>query len=220
MLRLSKSGPICTASAEDFELWRTSFDRNHLIQLRGFLEPSLLQLIQDVLERTPFHRRVQETGIELRAVDPTPYYALELLMNSPKLFRIVREMTGCPGIVCFNGRIYRRLPSPEYNQSWHNDVTRDGRLIAVSVNLSRSAYAGGVLQIRHAGSQQIISEAHNTGFGDALLFRIDPDLEHRLTPVEGDVPKTAMAGWFKSKPEPRSLFARGVSPSRSGAMER
>jgi hypothetical protein len=78
--------------------------------------------------------------------------------------------------------------------------------------LSTDVYEGGVLQIRRAGSQQILCEAHNTGFGDALVFRVDTGLEHRITPVEGNVPKTAMAGWFKSKPEARSLFARGISP--------
>ena len=218
MLWLAKSGPMCTGTAEDLKLLRTEFDLHHLLHLRGFLEPNLLHLIQDVLDRTAFEPRVQVTGTELRTVDPTPYYALELLMNSPKLIRMVEEITGCAGIVCFNGRIYRRLPSPEYDQRWHNDVSGDGRLVAVSINLGRSVYAGGVLQIRRAGSQEILSEAHNTGSGDALFFRIDPGLEHRITPVEGNVAKTAMAGWFKSKPEPRSLFARGVSPGTKTAL--
>jgi hypothetical protein len=92
-------------------------------------------------------------------------------------------------------------------------VAGDGRVVAVSINLSTGVYGGGVLRIRKVGSQQILSEAHNTGFGDALIFRVDPSLEHRITPVEGDVPKTAMAGWFKTQPEARSLFARGIRPS-------
>jgi hypothetical protein len=37
---------------------------------------------------------------------------------------------------------------------------------------------------------------NNTGFGDAILFRISKDLEHRVTEVVGEVAKTAYAGWF------------------------
>src|SRR2546423_5822552 len=166
MLWLAKSGPVCTGSAEDLKRLRAEFDRQHLIHLPGFLEPKLLQLIQDTLERTTFQQRDQVTGTELRTVDSTPYYALELLMNSPKLLRIMQQLTGCAAIACFNGRIYRRLPSPEYDQRWHNDVAADGRLVAVSINLSRGVYDGGVLQIRRAGSQHVLCEAHNTGFGD------------------------------------------------------
>lgn len=212
MLWLAKSGPVFAGAAEDLARLRAEFDQRHLIHLPGFLEPKLLQLIQETLASITFRRSEQKTGIELRPVDTTSYYALELLMNSPKLLRLIEQITGCAAITCFNGRIYRRLPSPEYYQRWHTDVAEDGRLVAVSINLSTSVYEGGVLQIRWAGSQQILCEPHNTGFGDALVFRVDAGLEHRITPVEGDAPKTAMAGWFKSKPEARSLFARGISP--------
>src|SRR5437762_6605914 len=111
MLRLTKSGPLCTGSAADLARLRAEFDRQHLIHLPGFLEPALLQLIQETLAQTTFQRRDQATGTELRPVDTTSYYALELLMNSPKLLHIIEQITGCNGIACFNGRIYRRLQS-------------------------------------------------------------------------------------------------------------
>ena len=213
MLWLARNGLKFTGSQNELAALHAEFDRQHLIHLPGFLEPALLKLIQDALTRTAFQPRNQVTGTELRTVDTTSYYALELLMNSPAVLTLFRQVTGCGNITCFNGRIYRRLPSPEYDQRWHTDVEEGGRLVAVSINLSDDIYSGGVLQIRSATSKQILCEAPNTGFGDALIFKLDPNLEHRITPVEGDLPKTAMAGWFKSKPEARSLFARGVSPS-------
>ena len=33
------------------------------------------------------------------------------------------------------------------------------------------------------GRQEILCETPNTGFGDALIFNLDPNLEHRITPV-------------------------------------
>jgi hypothetical protein len=37
----------------------------------------------------------------------------------------------------------------------------------------------------------------NKGFGDAIVFRIGGNLEHRVAPVRGAVPKIAFAGWFR-----------------------
>lgn len=45
-------------------------------------------------------------------------------------------------------------------------------------------------------SDEIIQEIHNTGYGDALLFRISKQLMHRVQEVIGDIPKIAFAGWF------------------------
>jgi hypothetical protein len=71
----------------------------------------------------------------------------------------------------------------------------------LSINLSKEIYSGGILQIREWESQRIIQEAANVGFGDGILFRLADSLEHRVTDVEGRVPKTAFAGWFRSQPD-------------------
>ena len=41
----------------------------------------------------------------------------------------------------------------------------------------------------------------NPGVGDALMFRIAPQYEHRIADVTGQEPRTAFAGWFCSEPE-------------------
>jgi len=66
----------------------------------------------------------------------------------------------------------------------------------MSINLSPQVYDGGSLQIKHCDSDEILQEIHNTGLGDALLFRISGHLVHRVLGVKGDIPKTAFAGWF------------------------
>ena len=109
-------------------------------------------------------------------------------------------MTGYGHIRSFIGRIYRRLPHPEYFHHWHDDMTEGGRLFAISINLSARAYAGGTLRLRSSETHEVLCEVHNTGAGDAVLIRIDQSLQHCIGPVEGDVAKTAMAGWFKPEP--------------------
>ena len=52
--------------------------------------------------------------------------------------------------------------------------------------------------MRKQGSKRLLVQIANTGLGDAMLFRISGNLEHRVTEVTGDQPKTAFAGWFQS----------------------
>jgi hypothetical protein len=70
----------------------------------------------------------------------------------------------------------------------------------MSINLSLEEYQGGELQIRETRSGKIVSEIANTGLGDAVLFPISPELEHRVLPVRGDRAKIAFAGWFRAEP--------------------
>ena len=97
------------------------------------------------------------------------------------------------------GALYRMHASDEHYDSWHHDCAHS-RMIAVSINLSSDVYSGGVLQIRERESGAIVHEVANTGVGDAIVFRVSPDLEHRVTAVKGAVAKTAYAGWFCSEP--------------------
>lgn len=179
------------------------------MSLPGFLDPALLETLRVRLAATEFVRVDREVGSELRPSDTAPYFALELLLNSPALLGLIPKLTGCPRPVCFTGRIYRRVPRENHVSHWHTDVTDDGRMVTLSVNLSERAYRGGTTLIRDSASQRIVCELENTGFGDAILFPIDPRLEHRVLEVEGDAPKTALAGWFNSKPDPRYLFTHG-----------
>jgi hypothetical protein len=43
----------------------------------------------------------------------------------------------------------------------------------------------------------MLAEVANTGPGSALIFRIAEELQHRISDMEGDEPKTAFAGWFR-----------------------
>jgi hypothetical protein len=47
------------------------------------------------------------------------------------------------------------------------------------------------------------------------LARLRAHFEHRVLDVEGDAPKTALAGWFNLRPDPRYLFTRGAAGANS-----
>lgn len=177
---------------------REEFEGRDSVVLKGLLDDALLARVRDELDQGEFEERRHTTGHAELCIDRGRAQALLFfLANDPALFELVRGITGCDRIGCFAGRLYRMLPGSEHEGTWHDDCV-EGRMVAMSINLSESPYSGGVLEIRDRDSKRITRRLANTGPGDAVLFRIAPTLLHRVTKVEGDVPKTAFAGWFRS----------------------
>jgi len=209
LLQIGKSGALIDGSQSELNKLRTAFEKHYWVLLPNFLDRPLLDLIKKKLNETEYCVVDRETGIELRPIDCTAYLAVELLLNSPKLFRAIEQITGCARIACFSGRIYQRPASSTYFNRWHTDITDEGRMIALSINLNVEPYEGGALQIRSAKTHKILSEIYNRCYGDAIIFPVDEKFEHRVGEVESGAAKTALAGWFRSKPDPNSLFGRG-----------
>ena len=176
------------------------FQENHFIRLRNLVDESLLNELFDQMNGANWENRVHDgIGIEVCLADAGLVALFNFLMNDQELFQLIQQITNCGFIGCFQGRIYRMIPSEGHYDSWHTDVGED-RLLALSLNLGKEIHEGGVLQIRSKDSERLI-EAPNPSFGDAVLFRLSPALKHRVTNVTGNQPKTAFAGWFKSSPD-------------------
>ncbi|HWS89875.1 MAG TPA: 2OG-Fe(II) oxygenase [Pyrinomonadaceae bacterium] len=210
-MKLTRSGPVLSGSGEELARMRAHFEGRHHLALPGFLDPPLLDMLRAKLAVAEFARIDRAVGSELRPLDNAPYTALELLLNSRPVLDLIPRLTGYPRPACFTGRIYRRAPGESHVSRWHTDINEEGHMVTLSINLSERVYRGGTTIIRDAGTKRVLCELPNTGFGDAILFPIGPRFEHRVLDVEGDVPKTALAGWFNSKPDPRYLFARGAA---------
>jgi hypothetical protein len=203
MISVGRPGVTGYGSAIEVDALRSRFDEQHYLRLPGFLQPEILDLIQRHVDYGEFSERVHEgigSNKELSMAGNSGFGALLLCVNDEKLFQIIGEVTQCKPIRCFEGRVYRVRAGHGDHDSWHDDFG-DHRLIGMSVNLSKETYAGGVLQIRERESGKIVAEIPNTKTGDAVIFRLSDRLEHRITEVEGDVAKTAFAGWFKAQPD-------------------
>ncbi len=201
MVQLSRSGIVFRGSTEDQEQLQAQFEAQHCITLPGFLDTPLLHLIQRHIDQAEFHER-HHRGIGTEVCMAANHTAglLHFLTNHRQLLRFVERVTGCGRIGCFAGRVYRMVHSSGHYDSWHDDVG-ECRLIGMSINLSSAVYGGGVFQLRDRRSKQILHQVANTGFGDAILFRIASHLQHRVDELEGTIPRTAFAGWFQSHPE-------------------
>src|SRR5262245_23797740 len=137
----------------DFDDLRREFRERHAVLVRQLVDPGLLARLLPLVgeapvnEREPGKAQGRIVAREL-CIDPRSLVAqaFTLLFNNSSLFRSIEELTGCPPIGNFQGRIYMMRPGAGHYDTWHTD--NDGnRLIGLSCNLSAD-YAGGVFQIR------------------------------------------------------------------------
>ena len=206
MLQLTKEEPLWLGSPQDLANLRATFNQQFWIRLPQLLEPGLLRQILEDLAQSDFSPFIHP-GIakELVANRGFSFAILTFLFNDERLFRLIEQITGVETIQCFTGRIYRMSSGTDHYDNWHDDVS-GYRLIALSLNLATQAHQGGVLQIRERGSKEVLQEVVNTTIGDAIIFKIDRGLQHRVTTVEGAASRTAFAGWFRSRPSFRELI--------------
>lgn len=165
--------------------------------LQGLLGPALLDLLRPRLEHTAWSDFAHGSiGTEVVSEDVHAVSMLHFAINSPAAIDAIRTICTCDDITWFDGRIFRMDPSAGHYDSWHDDFL-DGRLIGMSVNLSFEPYEGGQFEIRRKNTDAPLGRIANLVAGDASLFRLAGDLEHRVAPLAGTRPRTAFAGWFR-----------------------
>lgn len=205
MLRIGRGG--LAADARDVDRLRAEFATSQVVLLRGLLDPHLVHFILGRLEqsewRVKIHPGIAEEHI---AMDKQALHLLHFLSNMRQFRLVIQEITRSEPLSLFYGRVYRMIPALGHYDRWHNDVTTENRVLGMSLNLSPRGYRGGLFQLRQSGPGRILAEIANTGLGDALLFKLSKNLEHRVGDIEGDEPKTAFAGWFK--PDVPELFVQ------------
>jgi len=188
-------GGVTVGDRGELASLREAFDRDHVVRLRGFLDAHLFETVQTLIAKSTFSTR-EDAGIAIElCLDASP--ALDLLtfvMNAPQVREAVALITGNAQTTIASGRVYRFDPKVPHHDSWHDDNAAGTRLIGFSVNLG-VPFDGGEFQIRRKNDERIVTIA-NTGAGDAILFAIGGEFEHRVRPVHGTTPKTAFAGWF------------------------
>lgn len=215
-IQLQRAGVKVTASEAELAGLAQTFVRKQAVSLEGFVEPSLLARVQQAVAAAEFIPRTHGTiGTELcMPGDNIAVHMLHVATNRPALFELIERISGCPPVGYYDGRIYRLPPSPEFSDSWHDDVL-EGRQVALSINLSPEPYEGGIFELREGAN--MLFRAANTVPGDALLFRVRAGLKHRVTAVTGTCAKTAFAGWFIDKAQhvPYLELVRGTSGQAS-----
>lgn len=194
------------------EDYKKEYKETHCVFLPSFIQQNALKHLIDKLEQTEFHikeEKDEHTGefgkvLFMPQDSPVPFM-FHMLMNDRALFSNLEEITGCATISNFTGRIHRSEGGEQHQIEWHGDNS-DTRLLAMTLNLGRTRYTGAKFQIRRKGTDNILREFGQTEPGDAFIFEIHPDLQHRLSLVETGT-RTVGVGWFRAEPD-YNTFAR------------
>jgi 2OG-Fe(II) oxygenase superfamily len=200
LVQLCRSGALVNADAKAVENLQRQFVERHCILLARLIDPEILAVVLEQVSKAQFVARdIEHIGTETWIPSSVSACTLTFLANSQEFLRFIERVTSCDRIGDFFGRIYRMPPTEGHEFDWHDDTPlHDHRMLTLSLNLSTAAYEGGETQIREKASERILFKIANTGLGDAIVFRVSPALEHRVTPVRGTIPRTAFAGWFRS----------------------
>lgn len=194
------------------EDYKREYRETHCVFLPSFIERHTLNNLIDKLEQTEFYTKTEQdehTGefgkvLFMPPDNPVPFM-FHMLMNNRSLFSHLEQITGCDTIGNFAGRIHRSEGGEGHQIEWHGDNS-DTRLLAMTLNLGRTRYTGANFQIRKKDSDNIIREFGQTEPGDAFIFEIHPELQHRLSLVETGT-RTVGVGWFRANPD-YNTFAR------------
>jgi hypothetical protein len=190
------SGIAFGGSVQDRERLRYDFEQSHAVLLPGFLAEPLLDRIRAYIAEGDFSPRTYGGGrTEAYMEEGKAFGLLAFLTNNARLFEFVRTITRCKAVGAFEGGVCRMMPGPEHADPWHGEIFGHG-MVAMSIDVSPQPYSGGALEIRERHSGEMVRSATHTAPGDAVLVRLAPFLQHRITPVEGDGKRTVYAGQF------------------------
>ncbi|HEX2732068.1 MAG TPA: hypothetical protein VHM70_10690 [Polyangiaceae bacterium] len=212
MIQFNSSGVEITASPARLLEAKAEFEKRRMLHLPGLLSPELAASIKAGLERDGFEEppaldssspdavyrgayQGGKVGQDLQPGDTAR--VIKERTNDPRLLEFVAMMTGSPPLQRCIGRVFRLFPMAD-DLPWHTDA-EGGRLADLIINLNAVPHAGGLFQMREAASQQIFNEVGETAFGDGLLIRISPTIEHHYKAITGTVPKVTFSGWFVPK---------------------
>lgn len=222
MIRLGRNG-VEWLKDDEWRALQEEMRTRHCVLLKDFLSSSFISLVRPLLttERFVPYQDVDPKGkcfareMRLEASDLLArLFAFRL--NSPRLYRAVGDLAGLgEDIRYFISKTYKMFPAGVDFDSWHTDYGYE-RLLGLSINLGTEPTQGGEFQIRDRGGGRKLHRTIKNNFGDACLFRIDKRLVHRVSPLEGTVPRFCTAGWFVSQPDLRDLISAGAGGHPSG----
>ncbi|MES1973390.1 MAG: 2OG-Fe(II) oxygenase [Pseudomonadota bacterium] len=168
------------------------------IVLTGLLAPEFRRMLDPALRRPFVEQRVE--GLPgMRQVEPgiqPASRALELALRRAPLLRWLERVAGCGPLIRVEGEVAEHRPGGEDYLSWHQDMHKPGRKLALVIDLSDARYEGGIFELRDRQSKQLLIRHHHDQPGSALLFRIDENLEHRVLPVRSGGPRRVFACGF------------------------
>jgi hypothetical protein len=212
MIQFTTAGVEVTASPARLSEATGEFEQRKLVHLPGLLSPELAESVRAGIARDGFEEpeatsgeassvyrgayQGAKVGQDLR--DGPAARAIAERTNDPRLLQFVQTITGSPPLTKCIGRVFRLFPMAD-DLPWHTDA-EGGRLADLIIDLSAVKHEGGRFEMRDAHTHEIFNAVDTMAFGDGLLIRISPEIEHHYKAVTGSAPKVTFSGWFVPQP--------------------
>jgi hypothetical protein len=208
MIQFTSDGVEITASPARLSEASEEFERQKLIYLPGLLSPALADTVRVGIEEDGFEEPEATTEAAASVYrgayqgakvgqDLRPGAAAQVIAdrtNDPRLLQFVQTITASPPLTKCIGRVFRLFPMAD-DLPWHTDA-EGGRLADLIIDLSAVQHEDGRFEMRDARTSEIINAVDTMAFGDALLIRISPEIEHHYKAITGSIPKVTFSGWF------------------------
>ena len=182
MIEITQGGVI--ASPGSVEALREEFQERGHVVIPGLLPPAVVNPILKLIERTQFliqREKIIKGATRMAPADDPALVSLHFALNRTDFFATVSAISGIPCRGNFTCRLHRTGSAADEQIDWHDDGGGD-RILGLNINLTRTPYSGGILQLRNP-ERQITGEIGQLPAGDAVLFRVGHRWDHRLTPV-------------------------------------
>jgi hypothetical protein len=187
-------GTAATSFPADAQEAKEQFRQFRAIHLANLLDPALLATMLRMCESSTWEPVSGSWGYREREEPQRAGRVLNLSLNRPSMLRWLEEATGCGPLAKVEGTLAQTLNRPGDELTWHDDYPERGRKLAFVVNLSTEPYVGGEFELRRKSGEMIFSHRYDE-LNSALIFAVDPGLEHRVLRLTAGGPRRVFAGW-------------------------
>jgi hypothetical protein len=198
------------------ECYQTEYANTNCVFLPGLLKKNVLDNLINKIGNIEFETKY-ETDDENKfgkvlfiPLNATILFTFQMIFNNKELFALLEKITGCQQIGNFVGRIHRSEEGGGHEIKWHGD-NADSRLLAMTLNLGTDRYTGAEFQLRETATEKMLREFGQTEAGDAFIFKIAPELQHRLAPLKTGK-RTVGVGWFRQNPDMATFLKTYLKP--------
>lgn len=179
---------------------REQFRDFHAIFCKQMLHPEFLATLQRLCDEGNFISDQTGPGHRFAEFPQRAGRALNLVLSRPETLRWMEETTGCGTLSAVHGRVAQIFPQPGDELIWHDDIAPgEDRRLAIVILLGTAEYEGGEFEMRPKRGELLLRHKH-TDPGSALIFSVDPLLQHRVLPLTRGGPRRVFAGWAMGAP--------------------
>lgn len=195
--------PLCTVGMAKTEVFgkiaeaRQQFQQFRGVYIQHAIEAGFLTTLQQICELGSFISSQTEPGHREIESPQRAGRALNLALNRPVLLRLLEEIATCGPLSSIEGSIVQTFPRPGDELIWHDDLHEQDRRLAITINLGNS-FEGGVFELRKKKGEMLLRHRHTLA-GSALIFEVNPRLEHRVLPLLSGGPRRVYTGWAFQK---------------------